>query len=126
MDYSNGSSIRYGLLRTSNKYQKFHGTFKKRLTARTYADLEQPFRFNYVDDQIRTEVKNMFPGFEFKGSSTRVITQDNRVTELVAKDRVIIDENEYGVTSITPSEVHLLGGQRFKNRKKTYLIELEV
>lgn len=67
----------------------------------------------------------MFPGFEFKGSSTRLLTQDKRVVDLDNKDKVVIDTNEYVVSAVTPSEVHLLGGQRFKNRKKTYLIELE-
>jgi hypothetical protein len=119
-------------LRTSNKYHKFFGEFQLPVDAYSFEALKHPFKFMYVNDEIRTEVKNLFPAYEFAGGSGTLITQDNKVTLMLddtgkAKQcKVTIDGGESIVSAITPQEVHLLGGQRFKNRKKTYLIELEV
>jgi hypothetical protein len=112
-------------LRTSNKYHKFFGEYQVRTDRTTYEDLKRPFKFNYVDDEIRKEVKNLFPAFEFTGTSTVLITQDVRAKDITPKCRVWLDGAKWSVSGVPEREVHLLGGQRFKNRKKTYLIELE-
>ena len=112
-------------MRTSNRYNKFYGTFNNRNSSRIYEAVNRPLRFNYVNEIARNEIKNMFPNFEYNGTSTAIITQHPNASIMEDSAKMTIDYSTSVVTAITPEEVHNLGGQRFKNRRKTYLIELE-
>ena len=111
-------------MRVSNAYHKWQGDWEQR-NGKVYDELLRPFRFDYVVESNRGEIKNLFVGFEYKGNSTQLITQDYRVRELTTNDRIWIDGEKSSITAITDTEENNLGGQRFTNRKKTYLIELE-
>ncbi len=111
-------------MRESNEYNKNYGYYIKAIDSRTNEVLQRPLYFNYYDNKIRTETKSMFPGFEYKASGTYIITQ--QPNSLENQDTVYIEDDKYIVTAITPYEIHELAGNSRKNRKKTYLIELEV
>ena len=111
-------------MRESNIYHKFNGYYQKRTSSRVYEELKNPFQFNYYDDKLKSEIKNIFPSFEYKASSTYLVTQDKRASNIVEQDRIIIDEDLSNVVSIEKSEIARLGGNSRSNRKYTYLIEV--
>lgn len=110
-------------MRESNNYHKYYGEYVKTTNSRSNEILRRPLYFDYYDDKIRTEIKTMFSGFEYKGSATYIITQQSN--DLENQDTMYIEDDKYLVTAITPYEIQVLSGNSRKDRKKTYLIELE-
>lgn len=110
-------------IRTSNRYHKYTG-FIQRRNATGYDDLQEPFRFNYLSDSLVDTSSNMFKTFLYTSQGTKLITEQN--TGVVVNDRITIDGNAGLVTNIISTEVQSLAGQRFANRRKIYLIEVEM
>ena len=110
-------------IRTSNRFHKYTGYIQRR-NATGYNDLLEPFRFNYLSDSIIDTSSNMFKTFLYTSQGTKLITEQN--TGVVVNDRVIVDGNAGLVTNIMTTEVQGLAGQRFSNRRKIYLYEVEM
>jgi hypothetical protein len=109
-------------LRVSNKYHKFVA-YGQRKSGNDFETLKYKFYFDYYEGEIMKESAFMFKGFTFGAESRKLITQYQ--PQLEANDRIYIDGEKGLITKIHVVENHTLGGQRFKTRKKTYVIELE-
>lgn len=111
-------------MRESNAYHKFYGYGQKQ-DGLDYEDLRFKVEFDYYNEQgVTTEVRNMFKGLEFVASSTVIITENKQ--GLIENDRLYIDDGVGLITKIHTAEKQRLAGQRFANRKKIYVIEIEV
>jgi len=112
-------------MREGNAYHKFHGYGQKRIDSKSFENLRVKIEFNYYNDSgVTSEVKNMFKGLEFVASSTVIITEDKKGFE--EEDRLWIDDSAGLISKIHTAEKQKLKGQRFANRKKVYVIEIEV
>jgi len=111
-------------MRESNAYHKYEGEGQK-AKGNGFETLKFPISFNYYDELGSSDVaRSMFKGFEFKASSTKLITEDKR--GLTVNDRLIIEDNPSIINAVHSAEKQSMGGQRWKTRKKIYVIELEV
>lgn len=109
-------------MKTSNKYHKFIG-YGQRKSGNVFEVLKYKFYFDYYEGEIMKQSAFLFKGFVFQEESRKLITQS--MPNLKANDRIYIDGEVGLISRIHTVENHTLGGQRFKNRKKTYIIELE-
>jgi len=111
-------------MRESNAYHKYNGEGQK-ADGELFETLKFPVTFNYYDELGSSDVaRSMFKGFEFKASSTKLITEN--IQGLTVNDRLWIDDNPSLINAVHSAEKQTMGGQRWKIRKKIYVIELEV
>lgn len=108
-------------MRESNKYHKFIG-YGQRKSGNGFETLKYKFYFDYYEGDIVKETAFMFKGLVFEAETSWIITQ--KLPNLSSNDRIYIDDSPSLIKKIHVAENHTLGGQRFKNRKKTYVIEL--
>ena len=110
-------------MRESNQFHKFKGYLQKQ-SGNVFDDLQYQFYFDYYDSEQTKSIGYMFKNLPFGAASVKLITEYNR--DYAVNDRIYIDEEPSLITAIHVVEKQKLGGQRFKNRKKIYIIELEV
>ena len=110
-------------MRTSNAYNKFYGYGQKK-SGNAFQTVKTKFYFDYLDTETMKSSANMFKGLVFTAESKKIVTQ--QFTGLEPNDRIEIDGAWNLISNIQVIEEHKLGGQRFVNRKKTYIIEMEV
>jgi len=109
-------------VRERNAFHKYKA-YGQQKDGNGFKDITIPFMFDYLDDAILKENSFMFKGLPFQAESSKLVTQQH--TNLEANDRVSIEGSVGLISKVHVIEVQKLGGQRLKNRKKTYVIELE-
>jgi len=109
-------------MRESNTYHKFIGYGQKK-SGNIFETLKFPIWFDYYTQGSTNESANMFKGLHFDAGSATLITHNIR--GLVVNDRIFIDESPSLITKINTIEKQKLAGQRWLQRKKIYIIELE-